>query len=340
MNAGALSRGCRKGNEAMTSSAVKIDYLLQPYDLLEELKSDVRTGLTSSPKELPPKWFYDERGSGLFDEITRLPEYYLTRREREILSREASEIARLAGANTLIELGSGTADKTRVMLDAMKASGSLERYVPFDVDGDTLVETAESIASEYGIFVHAIVGDFEKHLYGLPRSGRRIVAFLGSTVGNLEPATRKSFFSDIASVLDAGDALLLGVDLVKETGRLRAAYDDARGVTAEFNRNVLEVINRRLGGDFQPAGFEHRAAFDVHNEWIEMRLRSSDEQTVWIRDLDLEVSFERGEEMRTEISAKFRRASLEAEVEAVGLRVARWWTDAAGDFALILAFAQ
>lgn len=303
------------------------------------LRADVADGLTASPKELPPKWFYDDRGSGLFDEITRLDEYYPFRREREILRREASAIASLSAADTLIELGSGTSEKTRLLLDAMHDGGRLARYVPFDVSEGFLRTSAAEVAAEYpGVEVVGVVGDFEHHLTDLPAGGRRMVALLGGTIGNFDPPTRKAFLGDVTSGLRPGDSFLLGTDLVKDPGRLVAAYDDARGVTAEFNRNVLAVVNRELAADFDLDAFEHVALWDDANEWIEMRLRALTDQRVRIADLDLDVAFAAGEEMRTEISAKFRPEGVEAELADVGLELAGWWTDARGDFALSLAF--
>ena len=314
-----------------------IDVFLTQDDLERTLRADVAHGLTSTPKELPPKYFYDERGSQLFDEITRLEEYYPTRREREILSAHAGDVAAF-GADTLVELGSGTSEKTRLLLDAMSAAGHLRGFIPFDVDEVTLSNASEAVAAEYdGIDVHAIVGDFEHHLGRIPVEGTRVVAFLGGTIGNLHPEQRAVFLEEIARGMRRGDAFLLGTDLVKDIDRLEAAYDDTAGVTAEFNRNVLRVVNRRLGADFAPSQFAHVARFDKDNEWIEMLLRSDVDQTVHVPALELTVEFGRGEEMRTEISAKFRRPGVESELRAAGLRVVEWWTDARGDFALSLS---
>jgi L-histidine N-alpha-methyltransferase len=302
------------------------------------LRADARAGLTASPKVLPPKWFYDEEGCRLFDEITRLPEYYPTRSERVILTRHAADIAARTSADTLVELGSGTSEKTRLLLDALSAHGSLRRFVPFDVSEPTLRDAASAIEVEYpGVDVHAVVGDFERHLDRLPGGGTRLVAFLGSTIGNLDPDGRARFYRSIAAGLAPDDALLLGTDLVKDTRRLEAAYDDAAGVTAAFNRNVLSVLNRELAADFAPERFAHVARWNPVEEWIEMRLRSEATQTVHVDELDLEVEFAGGEEMRTEISAKFRRERVEAELAAAGLAVAAWWTDPEGDFALSLS---
>jgi L-histidine Nalpha-methyltransferase len=311
---------------------------LGPDDLTAALRADARAGLTATPKILPPKWFYDEEGCRLFDEITRLPEYYPTRTERSILAARAGDVAARTSADTLVELGSGTSEKTRLLLDALATHGTLRRFVPFDVSEPTLRDAAASIELEYpGIDVHAVVGDFEHHLNRLPTGGTRVVAFLGGTIGNLDPDARAAFFDAIAAGLQPGDAFLLGTDLVKDTARLEAAYDDTAGVTAAFNRNVLTVLNRELDADFAPERFAHVARWNPTEEWIEMRLRSESEQTVRVDRLGLEIAFAAGEEMRTEISAKFRRERVEDELAAAGLALASWWTDPGGDFALSLS---
>lgn len=313
-----------------------MDRFLTADDLAKTLRQDVRDGLGGTPKTLPPKWFYDERGSALFEEITKLEEYYPTRREREILVARASGIAAATGARTLLELGAGSGEKTRLLLDAL--AGTLRSYVPVDVSGDFLEEAAAGIAADHpGLAVRAVVADYEQHLHLLPGGERRLIAFLGGTIGNMPPAARIGFLGGLRATMSAGDFLLLGADLVKDAGRLVRAYDDAAGITAEFNRNVLSVINRELDADFDPAGFEHVAVWDEAEEWIEMRLRSVRAQDVRVRGLDLAVPFAAGEEMRTEISAKFRRERLEAELGAAGMRLAAFWTDAAGDFSLTLA---
>ncbi|MFN2470211.1 MAG: L-histidine N(alpha)-methyltransferase [Gaiellaceae bacterium] len=319
---------------------LSVDVLYGPGERERALREDVRAGLTSAPKWLSPQWFYDERGSQLFDAITRLPEYYLTSREREILRERADEIALLTDANTLVELGSGTSEKTRLLLDALAERGSLRRFVPFDVSEETLRTSAVAVRSEYPeVEVHGVVGDFGRHLGALPPGRRRMIAFLGSTIGNLEPAARGRFLAAVASVLSPGETLLLGVDLVKDVGRLEAAYADPAGLTAEFNRNILRVLNNELGADFVPERFEHVAEWDPDNEWIEMRLRSDRAQNVRVAALELQVAFEGGEQFRTEISAKFRREGVEAELAQVGLDLVRWWPHASSDFALLLARA-
>ncbi|MGI9120653.1 MAG: L-histidine N(alpha)-methyltransferase [Acidimicrobiales bacterium] len=317
---------------------VLVDVHLDGVDLATALRHDARLGLSATPKWLPAKWFYDDRGSALFDAITRLPEYYPTRRETEILQHRAGEIAALCPADTLVELGSGTSAKTRLLLDALRGQGCLSRVVPFDVSEATLRVAAAELAELYpGLEVHAVVGDFEHHLHLLPKGGRRLVAFLGGTIGNLDPVGRASFFSDAAAGLQPGDGLLLGTDLVKEPARLVAAYDDDAGVTADFNVNVLKVLNRELGADFDPDRFLHIARWDAEHEWMEMRLRSLDRQSVALPAIELAIDFAEGEELRTEISAKFRRERVDAELAAAGLKLTHWWTDAVGDFALSLS---
>ncbi|MGH8962671.1 MAG: L-histidine N(alpha)-methyltransferase [Jatrophihabitantaceae bacterium] len=313
---------------------------LAPESYLAALRADVRAGLTAKPKALPPKYFYDARGSELFDEITRLPEYYPTRAETAILQRHSAEIAAQSGPHTLIELGSGTSEKTRLLLTALRATGTLRRFVPFDVDPVVLAEAAVVITDEYpGLAVEPVIGDFEEHLglLGGSSGGGRLIAFLGSTIGNLEPQQRARFLAEVARSMRAGDTFLLGTDLVKDPVRLQRAYDDAAGVTAEFNRNVLAVVNRELGADFDLDAFEHVAVWDAEHEWIEMRLRSTRAQTVTVADLDLTVPFTAGEQLRTEISAKFRPDGIAGELRAAGLDAVRFWTDPDGDFGLTLA---
>jgi L-histidine Nalpha-methyltransferase len=317
---------------------IEVTVGLGPDDLRAGMERDVTRGLQATPKELPSKYFYDEEGSALFDAITRLPEYYPTRTERGILLERAGEIAARSGADTLIELGSGTSEKTRLLLDAFAARGALRRFVPFDVDEATLRSAAATVAGEYpGVAVHAVVGDFERHLGLLPKGGRRMIAFLGSTIGNLTPDQRAVFLAEVVAQLGPGDTFLLGTDLVKDVGRLEAAYDDAAGVTAAFNRNVLVRLNRELDADFAPDAFEHVALFDPERDWIEMRLRSTADQVVTVGGLGLTVPFVAGEEMRTEISAKFRPEGLSGELTVAGLELLDLWTDPAGDFALSLS---
>jgi L-histidine Nalpha-methyltransferase len=318
-----------------------VDVRFTPEERAQALREDALRGLTSEPKTLSPQWFYDERGSALFDAITRLPEYYLTEREREILRLRAPEVAELTQANTLVELGSGTSEKTRLLMDALAETGHLRRFVPFDVSEETLRASAAAIVAEYpGLEVHAVVGDFCRHLNFLPEGRRRLIAFLGSTIGNLPPAERAGFLASVEEPLHSGEALLLGLDLVKDVTRLEAAYNDPAGLTAAFNRNILHVLNRELRGDFEPEQFEHVARWDDENEWIEMVLRSTRRQDVVLQDLYLQVSFDADEEMRTEISAKFRHDGIESELARAGLELERWWPHESGDFALALAVAR
>ncbi|MFI7891915.1 L-histidine N(alpha)-methyltransferase [Streptomyces sp. CACIS-1.16CA] len=301
------------------------------------LRADVLGGLTRHPKTLPPKWFYDARGSELFEEITRLPEYYPTRAEREILQTRAEEIAAASGARTVIELGSGSSEKTRHLLEVLP---DLHSYVPVDVSESALTGAAESLLAEHpGLSVHALIADFTAGLVLPQTPGPRLVVFLGGTIGNLLPEERATFLRSVRAMLSPGDALLLGTDLVKEEETLVAAYDDAAGVTAAFNKNVLSVVNRELGADFPLDGFDHRAVWNPRERWIEMRLRARRALSVKIRELDLVVPFEAGEELRTEVSAKFRPEDVREELAAAGMRLAQWWTDAAGRFALSLATA-
>jgi L-histidine Nalpha-methyltransferase len=310
----------------------------RPDRYLAALRADVLAGLSATPKSLPPKYFYDERGSALFDEITRLPEYYLTRAETSILRERAAEIAALAECESLVELGSGTSAKTGLLLRAMLDAGTLREFVPLDVDPAVLAEATDALAARYpGLRLAPFVGDFEHDLGAIPRSGRRMIAFLGSTIGNLGPSDRAQLLAEISAALRPGDTFLLGTDLVKDTGRLLRAYNDAAGVTADFNRNVLRVINRELSADFDVDEFEHVAIWDAKDQWIEMRLRSARAQTVRVADLDLTVSFAAGEEMRTEISAKFRPEQVQSELKQAGLDPVRFWTDDNADFGLTLA---
>ncbi|MET7309058.1 MULTISPECIES: L-histidine N(alpha)-methyltransferase [unclassified Streptomyces] len=301
------------------------------------LRADVLHGLTRHPKTLPPKWFYDAHGSELFEEITRLPEYYPTRAEREILVARAPEIAAVSGAKTLMELGSGSSEKTRHLLDALPG---LHSYVPVDVSESALRGAAEALLVERpDLSVHALIADFTGELVLPDTPGPRLVAFLGGTIGNLLPDERAVFLKSVRSLLSPGDALLLGTDLVKGEEVLVAAYDDAAGVTAAFNKNVLTVVDRELGADFDPADFDHVALWDRRQEWIEMRLRARRALTVKIPGLDLVVPFEAGEDMRTEVSAKFRKEGIRGELATAGLRLTQWWTDSADRFALSLATA-
>jgi L-histidine N-alpha-methyltransferase len=311
-------------------------------DTTAMMARDVRAGLSAWPKELAPKWFYDERGSQLFERITALEEYYPTRAERGILTSRAAEIVAAAGSpRTLIELGSGSAAKTRHLLDAMRDAGSLEVYAPVDISEQITQETAEALVEEYpGLDVHGLVCDFERHLERVPDAvAPRMIAFLGGTIGNLYPGPRRDFLGRIRALLDPGDHLLLGTDLIKDRARLELAYDDSEGVTAEFNKNVLQVLNRELEADFDLDCFEHVARFDEREERMDIRLRSLCDQDVRLEAIDLVTHFAAGEEMRTEISTKFSRPRLEAVYADAGLELVGWFTDPAEDYALSLARA-
>jgi len=317
------------------SEAVRIDSYLCG-ESLESIADDVREGLTRDFKQLAPKYFYDARGSELFDRITTLPEYYPTRCERAILNRWAPQIVALSEAEELVELGSGTASKTRALLFAMAGTGRLRRYVPMDCSESVVVECADELTELYpGLEVHGVVGDFERHLEHLPAGERRLFAFLGGTIGNFYPEARSRFLEYLRTLMDETDHLLLGTDLVKEVSVLEAAYNDSAGVTADFNLNVLRVINQELDADFDLDAFEHVAFFDSDACWIEMRLRSLRDQDVRVDGAT--VHFEAGEEMRTEISAKFTREQLAEEFEAAGLGIEAFFTDPDGHFALTLA---
>lgn len=305
---------------------------------LHALRRDVFVGLQQTPKSLPPKWFYDSVGSDLFDQITRLPEYYPTRAEAAILRARSADVGSASQADTLVELGSGTSEKTRMLLNALRDRGSLRSFVPFDVDAGVLSSASAAIQREYsGIEINAVCGDFEEHLAEIPSGGRRLFVFLGSTIGNLTPGPRADFLANLSAVMRPGDSLLLGTDLVKDADRLVRAYDDAAGVTARFNLNVLAVINRQLDGDFDADAYQHVARWNVEEERIEMWLRSDRRQRVRVDALDLTVEFEAGEEMLTEVSCKFRPDAVADELGEAGLRRIRWWTDDAGDFGLSLA---
>ena len=326
--------------DGAATEQITIDMHLPPGGPLSGMAADVRAGLTKPFKELSPRYFYDERGSELFEEITKLPEYYPTRAERRILQDHSSEICEAAsGPATLIELGSGSAAKTRVFLDAMRGVGCLEAYAPVDISEWITRRTAEAIAAEYEITVHGLVCDFERDLERIPLSGPRVIALLGGTIGNFEPAQRASFLARIANLLGEDDRFLLGTDLVKDRATLEAAYNDSAGVTAEFNKNVLAVLNAELGADFDLDTFEHVAFWDADNLWMDIRLRSLARQVVNIEALGMLVPFDRGEEMRTEISTKFSRDGLTGIYAEAGLELTQWWTDPEGLFALSLARA-
>jgi L-histidine N-alpha-methyltransferase len=315
-----------------------LDIHLTADDADAALRADARRGLTASPKVLTPQWLYDARGSELFEQITALPEYYPFAAEREALAHHADAIARAAAADTLVELGSGSSSKTPVLLDALSRAGTLERYVPVDVSPSALEDAVPGLIEAYpGLDVHGVVADFTRDLRSVPRDGRRLVALLGGTLGNFEPDDRHAFLNSLADALDPGEAFLVGTDLIKDEATLVAAYDDAEGVTAAFDLNVLAVLNRVLGADFDPSGFDHLAVWVPQASRIEMRLRARRAMHVRVPELDLEVDFAQGEEMRTEISTKFTRAGVREELAAAGFSHDGWFTDPRGRFALSLA---
>jgi L-histidine N-alpha-methyltransferase len=318
--------------------AYTIDVHLSPEDVQSQMRADALTGLQATPKSIPPVWFYDERGSRLFEEITQLPEYYPTRAERALLEAQAVSIAKMSKADTLVELGAGACDKTRVLLTALQRAGSLSRYVPFDVSDEFLRSAATTLSEEFATLdIHLVIGDFHHHLAEIPTEGRRLVAFLGGTIGNLDPAQRARFLFDLNCSMSSEDSLLLGTDLIKDRERLVAAYDDAAGVTADFNRNVLHVLNQQLGGDFDPDRFGHVALWNEDEQWIEMRLRANDEVEVCLSGAGITVRFEEGEDLLTEISAKFTPERVERELVEAGFVIEGMWGADEGEFLLSLA---
>jgi len=322
----------------METGEITIDVHVDPGDLTAEMASDVAAGLSRRPKELPSKYFYDERGSLLFEDITRLPEYYLTRAERALLERVAGEVAGICRPRDLVELGSGSARKTRLLLEAGRERSTLRRYVPFDVSREMAESSALGLVERYpGLDVHAVVGDFERHLEHIPPGEGRLVAFLGSTIGNFLRPQAVRFLTRLASILGPDDWFLLGTDLVKSRQVLEAAYDDRQGVTAEFNRNVLRVVNRNLEADFDVERFEHVAFYDEAGARVEMHLRATEVQEVRIESLDRTVRFERDEMMRTEVSCKYTRESVGSMLADAGLELEHWFTDDDRAFALSLS---
>jgi L-histidine Nalpha-methyltransferase len=311
---------------------------LSPDEVRQRMREDALEGLRATAKSIPPVWFYDERGSQLFEEITRLPEYYPTRAERALLERHAVTIAELSKADTLVELGAGACDKTRVLLSALQYVGTLARYVPFDVSDEFLRGAASTLSSEYeSLAVHLVIGDFHQHLAEIPTEGRRMIAFLGGTIGNFDPSQRARFLFDLNCTMSSDDSLLLGTDLVKDRSRLVAAYDDAAGVTAEFNKNVLHVLNEQLGGDFDLGQFTHVARWNEEEQCIEMRLQATEDIVVMLEGAGLRVEFARGEELLTEISSKFTPERVAEELGAAGFVIDGSWGGPEGEFLLTLA---
>jgi len=318
--------------------AYTIDVHLAPEEVRSQMRADALAGLQGSEKSIPPVWFYDERGSRLFEVITQLPEYYPTRAERALLEEHAASIAELSKADTLVELGAGACDKTRVLLSALQETGLLARYVPFDVSDEFLRGAATTLSEEFETLdIHLVIGDFHHHLAEIPTEGRRMVAFLGGTIGNLTPDQRARFLFDLNCTMSSDDSLLLGTDLVKDPKRLVAAYDDAAGVTADFNRNVLRVLNEQLGGDFDPQLFRHVALWNEDEQWIEMRLRAQEATEVLLTGAGITVQFDEGEELLTEISAKFTPERVEQELTQAGFVLEGTWGAADGEFLLSLA---
>ncbi len=322
-----------------SQASLEIVHHLPPHYLERTLREDVRAGLTKPAKTLPPKWFYDQRGSQLFEQITQLPEYFPTRSERRILEDHAGDIAAASPTEMLIELGSGSSRKTPLLLDALKDAGDLRSYVAVDVSDTAMIEANNELSRDYSdLSLQAVAADFESQLHLLPKDGHRMVAFLGGTIGNLEPGAREQFFLQVRELLrQGGGSLLLGTGLVQPPEILIPAYDDASGVTADFNRNVLRVLNAELGADFDVEAFEHVAVWNEAEEWIEMRLRATRAMRVRLPGAELDVSFDQGEELRTEVSAKFHCEGIAAELEAAGLSVVGQWTDPEGRYAMTLA---
>ena len=324
-------------SRALTQQEVHVDVFRDEAESRPVLYDETLRGLHEEVKGLPAVWLYDARGSRLYDEITRLPEYYLPRREGEILRARAGEIAARTQARTLVELGAGSAKNIRLLLSALDTAGTLERFAPLDVSEQTLRASAQAIAAAYpGVSVHAIVGDFERDLGALPGGDRRLIAFLGSTIGNLYPDQRARFLTNLGDVLARDDALLLGIDLVKDATRLEAAYNDSGGVTEAFVRNALTAVNRELDATFDQRRFVYEARWDPEHEWMDIGLRARQAHTVRIHRLELDVAFEAGEALRVEISSKFRREQVELEAGQAGLSIESWWADRAGDFAVAL----
>ncbi|HEY2355753.1 MAG TPA: L-histidine N(alpha)-methyltransferase [Gaiellaceae bacterium] len=324
--------------DSATQPRIQIDVLVEDADRRAEFYEATFWSLRATPRELPASWLYDERGSLLFDEITRLPEYYPTNAEREILAAHAAEIATLTGGRTLVELGAGTSEKTLLLLDAMSAAGTLERFVPLDVSDDILRLSAEAIAERYPtVSVHGIVGDFERDLVALPPGEERVIAFLGSTIGNLYPDRRARLLRAIAAALAPGDSFLLGIDLVKDPAVIERAYNDAQGITEQFVRNGLAHANRELKADFVQERFAFDAHWDAEREWMDIGFNALEAHTVHLAELEVDFALAEGERLRVEVSSKFRREGIERELAVAGLRTTGWWTDDASRFALLLA---
>jgi L-histidine N-alpha-methyltransferase len=335
MNAGAETAA------ALEFAPVTPDVRLDIYrgeEWINAFSSDVRTGLTANPPWLAPKYFYDAAGSELFDRICELPEYYPTRTEESILVESGADIIDASAATALAELGSGSSLKTEHLLRPLLASLGEALYVPIDFSESAVREASVRLVSEHpGLTVHGVIGDFEKHLGGLPEADARLIAFLGGTIGNFTPDRMRFFLRRLELLMNPADTLLVGIDLVKDKAELEAAYNDSAGVTAEFNKNVLASINRNLGGDFDLSAWDHVAFFDEQNSWIEMRLRANRAQVVRVAGIDLTLDFAEGDEIRTEISRKFTRERFTTDLAHSGLELREWYTDERERFALVLA---
>lgn len=307
----------------------------------EQLADDVRKGLGRRPRTLPPKYFYDELGSKLFDRICDTPEYYPTRTEHALLAQVADRVIAQTRPSDIVELGSGAARKTRILLDAVERSGGRVRYVPFDVSETMLVSSGRRLLEEYPwLHIHGLVGDYERHVELLPAATRRLILFIGSTIGNFESREAAVFLRHLARQMGRDDWLLLGTDLVKDESVLNAAYNDSAGLTAAFNKNVLSVLNRELDASFRMDRFDHLAFFNASERQVEMHLRSTVAQAVPIRRLDMTVQLDAEETIRTEISRKFTRETVEATLADAGLELAAWHVPDNRYFALSLARPQ
>lgn len=320
------------------SNGTDLLQLAEAGDQRAALAADVRAGLTARPPRLPSKWLYDARGSALFEAITRTPEYYLTRTEAAILERIADGIISQVSPLELLEIGSGSSRKTRLLLEAMHRHGTGEVYVPFDVSPDAIEAAAAALVTDYPwLTVRGVVGDFHEHLADVPRTGRRLVACLGSTVGNFPPDQQVGLLTDIASTLAPGDAVLIGADLVKDAEVLEAAYDDAAGITAAFTMNLVAVLQRELDAEIDASALRHASRWDPEHARIEIGLEAVRSTVLRIPSIGLELHLQAGEQIRTEVSSKFTRATLTDRLAAAGLALRDWHTDPDELFAVALA---
>ncbi len=307
----------------------------------DSIAADVIEGLTSRPKYLRPKYFYDKNGSRLFERICELPEYYQTRTERKILGNISDQLIAKYEPTTLIEYGAGAATKTRLLLDAMQRAGTLHYIVPIDVSGKFLEESARNLAAMYpDAEIHGLIGDFIEPI-DLPYDPEpRLIIFLGSTIGNLTDEEADRFLRFITDQMTGNDLFLLGTDLVKDVQVLEDAYNDSQGITAEFNRNILRNINRELRGTFDPGKFRHHAFYNADEAQIEIHLVANEEHSVLLEDIELTVDFQEGESIRTEISCKYTRERVEHILQSAGLTMTEWFTDEHEYFALSVSRVQ